>query len=704
MSDGLRLDGGGDTLILGVRGGRPYLDYWGPELPLGEALDPRLLERAVPHGMLDAGEALDLFPQSGHGFTGQPAIEFSRPNGGFISQMAFDRSEAVADGVRLILVDPLAGVEVELKVTLDAGTAVVGFQTLVRSVSSQPLRLEWVSPIALTTPHDELMTFAGRWGREFTTHRQRLAAGAWSSASRTGRTSHHAPPFLIVGEPGFSERTGEVLGLHLAWSGDHRLICERTRDGRIQVQAGELFWPGEVVLARGETYETPWLYAVRSQTGLQGLTDRFQAFVRDHVLAGRLTAKPRPIHFNTWEAVYFRHDLEELKALASLAAEVGAERFVLDDGWFRGRDHDRAGLGDWTPDIRKYPNGLTPLADHVRSLGLEFGLWVEPEMANGDSDLLRAHPDWVLGKPSRRQPLGRGQYVLDLTRPEVSENIFGQLDTLLSENPIDYLKWDMNRDLTHPASGGRPASRAQVKAVYALLDRVRAAHPGVEIESCASGGGRADYEILRRTDRIWTSDCNDPIERQSIQDAFSIFFPPEVMGSHVGPADSHTTARSASLDLRAHTSLFGHMGIEADLREFDAKDLAALKAALALHKDLRGLLHGGRRLRQVAPDPGAVAFMVLGERAALASLAQLETPRFGVTPNLRLQGLNPELRYAVKLLNPPKRPAATMKVAPAFVTGEKIEATGQAIATVGIPMPVLRAGEIAIVQLTACET
>ena len=202
-----------------------------------------------------------------------------------------------------------------------------------------------------------------------------------------------------------------------------------------------------------------------------------------------LRGRPCLVHFNTWEAIYFDHDEARLRELADLAASVGVERFVLDDGWFRNRIDDRRGLGDWTPDPIKYPDGLGPLIAHVRNLGMSFGLWVEPEMANADSDLLRSHPDWIIGEPGRDQPLGRGQYVLDLSRPEVAENIFQQLDVLLRDNAIDYLKWDMNRDLTHPVSGGRWTVHRQTLAVYRLIDRVRAAHPKIQIESCASGSG-----------------------------------------------------------------------------------------------------------------------------------------------------------------------------------------------------------------------
>lgn len=696
-----RLDGGGQTLLIGFRDGRPHIAYWGAAHPLdAPPPDARLLQRAVPHGMLDAGEAFDLLPQAGHGFTGTPAVAIGRASGAFVTQMVLSHIRRRQGGLDLVLADGRAGLEAVVAVDVDAPTGVAAFRTCLRNVSDETLHLDWLAAAALELPEGEIVGFGGRWAREFAPHRFRLPAGLWASEARTGRTSHHAPPFLVAGEAGFDETHGRVLGLHFAWSGDHRLFAERLRDGRLQAQGGELFWPGEMSLAAGEAYQTPTLYAARSDTGLNGLSDRLHPFVRDRILGGRLRAKPRPVHFNTWEAVYFRHEVGALKALADVAAEVGAERFVLDDGWFRGRDDDTAGLGDWSPDPGKYPDGLGPLIDHVRACGLEFGLWVEPEMANADSDLLRAHPDWILGEPGRVQPVGRGQFVLDLTRAEVSDAVFAQLDALLTAYPIAYLKWDMNRDLTHPASRGRPASHAQTRAVYALIDRLRNAHPHVEIEACASGGGRADYAVLSRAERIWTSDCNDPIERQAIQRAVSIFFPPEVMGAHVGPADSHTTARTTRLDLRSMTALFGHMGVEADIRDFSPRERAALKAAIDLHKQLRPLLHSGRLVRQAYGDPGAMAFAVVGPGGAVVSLAQLDTPLAAVGPPLRLAGLDADAVYDVTLLNPPRRPEAAMKQIPALARGETVRASGLWIAEAGLPTPILRAGEIAIFHLS----
>jgi alpha-galactosidase len=682
----LRLDGGSDTLLIAL-GPSPRLAYWGPRL--AEDVGPDEVEalggRTVPGGMLDGGEVFDLFPEAARGFTGQPALEFHRPDGAFLSQLAVVETRPIADGHEIRLADPLAGMEVRLSVTLDPASGVVGFRSRLTNTAEAPMTVDWMVPVALPLDHDEVMVFDGRWAREFQTVRQRLGTGLLVKDNRTGRTSHHAPPFAVVGASGFSHEAGELVGIHLGWSGNHRLLVERLRDGRLQAQAGELFLPGEMILGPGETYETPALYAARSSCGLNGLSDRFHPFVRERILGGRLTARPRPVTFNTWEAVYFRHDLAELTALADLAAEVGAERFVLDDGWFEGRDDDSSSLGDWRPDPRKYPEGLGPLIDHVRGLGLEFGLWVEPEMANADSKLLRAHPDWTLHAPGRAQPLGRRQYVLDLTRPEVADDIFAQLDTLLRDHPIGYLKWDMNRDLTHAMSAGRPAAHRQTLATYALIDRLRAAHPAVEIESCASGGGRADFEILRRAERIWTSDCNDPFDRQRIQRGFSVFFPPEVMGAHVGAAASHTTGRRSSLTMRAMTALFGHMGIEADVRDFSEVDRRRLAEAIALHKRLRPLLHQGRTLRLELADPAAVAFIVVGEDEAAVSLAQLDTPAQALPSPLRLPGLVAEARYRVTLLNPSRR-----------LAGTPVTTRGALLARIGLPAPALRAGEIAV--------
>ncbi len=696
----VRLSGGGQSLIFAFESGLARLVWWGAELSAMEAeAAVRLADRGIPQGMLDAGEALSLHPCAAQGFTGFPALEIRRDDGTFLADPRVTGVRGGADAVEWRAMDRLAGLDLSVKVTLDAATGVAAFKTRVENTGGSTLCLDWVASAALPLDEDEALMFDGRWAGEMRPVRARLTTGTWLKDNRTGRTSHHAPPFAVVGAPGFGEDEGEVLGLHLAWSGSTRLVLERLRDGRLQAQAGELFLPGEMTLAPGEAYETPTLYAARSDRGLNGLSARLHPFVRDVIMGGRLAARPRPVTFNTWEAVYFRHDLDELKALADRAAALGVERFVLDDGWFAGRHDDTTSLGDWRPDPAKYPEGLSPLIDHVRALGMEFGLWVEPEMANPASELLAAHPDWSLKVAGREQPLGRGQYVLDLTRAEVSDAIFAQIDSLLRAHPIAYLKWDMNRDLTHAASAGRPAVHAQTQAVYALIDRLRATHPGVEIESCASGGGRADYEILKRTDRIWTSDNNDPFVRQALQRAFTIFFPPGVMGAHVPAAINPITGGRSGMALRAATALFGHMGIEADPRRFSLGESERLAWMIALHKRHRRRLNSGRLIRLPHPDPGASALMATDSEGALVCFTQL-APSMTATPApLKLSGLDEAATYLVLRIDPPSRPSAMMKRSPPLAEGAPATASGRVLVRQGLPLPVLRVGGVALYEL-----
>ena len=676
--------------------GAPELVAWGPEQI--DAVDPVLCsERAVAHGMLDAGEVLSLLPEPSAGFTGAPGLLLNRAGVQLATQLVLASAEAEAGQALFVLRDETQDVRVDLHFALGDQGVLQAFAELINEGGSE-LSVERLA-LSLPCPHDELLAFGGRWAGEFAGSRLRVGAGAYVQENRTGRTSHHAPPFLLVGEPGFGETQGEVLALHLAWSGDSRLAVERLRDGRLHVQAGELLAGGEVVLKPGERHRTPVLHAARSSSGLNGVSDRLHAHVRQQVMGGRLTGRPRPVRLNTWEACYFDHDLQALRELADLAAEAGVERFVLDDGWFLNRSDATRGLGDWTPDPGKFPDGLAPLIDHVHARGMSFGLWVEPEMANADTELLRAQPDWVLGRVD--QPLGRDQYWLDLSRPEVFEHVAAALDRLLRESAIDALKWDCNRDVSDASSHGRPAGHRQVQAAYALMDRVRAAHPAVEIEACASGGGRADYAMLERADRLWTSDNNDPVDRQAIQRAFSIFFPPEVMGAHIGPDPSHITGRSSTLAFRAATALFGQLGLELDLRNLSAEERLELSKWIALHKRLRPLLHGGRVQRLPAGDLGRTAFAVVGEREALVSVAQTDSPRYAVPEPVRLAGLDPGQRFRVTALRMPPNSAAAARATGPLVRGETLVANGAWLGAAGLQLPVLRAGECLILHMEA---
>jgi alpha-galactosidase len=335
-----------------------------------------------------------------------------------------------------------------------------------------------------------------------------------------------------------------------------------------------------VALGPGEEYATPPLLATYSGDGLDGLSDAYHRFVRDRPSHPRT---PRPVVLNTWEAVYFDHRPDRLGELAEVAARLGVERFVLDDGWFGGRRSDAAGLGDWWVATEVWPEGLGPLIRRVRSLGMEFGLWVEPEGVNPDSDLFRAHPDWVLGPPGRLPMPWRQQQVLDLANADCFGFILQRLEELLSSHDIAFLKWDHNRDLVEAGHAGRPGVHAQTLAAYRLLDQLRRRHPTVEIESCASGGGRVDLGILARTDRVWASDTNDALERQHIQRWTQLLLPPELVGTHVGPPRSHTTGRTHDLAFRVATALFGHVGFAWEMAWARAREQQALALAIACY-------------------------------------------------------------------------------------------------------------------------
>jgi len=677
----------------------PSLVYWGPrQNPLPDPADmARLAQRAVPHGGLDLGEPGDLFPEAGRGSMGFSALCACRGGVEIVTQSRLvDISCPSERAAAFHLEDAQAGVSVILSVE-GHSSGVVRMSASVRNHFQEPLSVLWLAPAAIPLEGEEVATFSGRWAREFTPARTRLASGALVQENRTGRTSHHAPPFWVIGEPGFGEAHGVVLGLHLAWSGNHRGFAERLRDGALRFQAGERLQPGEVDLPQNGAYETPDLFLARSETGLGGLSDRLHPFVRAEILDGR-TAKGPKVHLNTWEALYFNHTPDDLEALAVRAAALGVERFVLDDGWFKGRDTDAAGLGDWTPDPRKYPEGLQPLAARVRSLGMSFGVWVEPEMVSPAADLARARPDWILQAPGRVQPLGRGQMVLNLSNAAASDFVFSALDTLLRETGADYLKWDMNRDLVHAQADGAPMVRRQTRALYALIDRVRQRHPSVDIETCASGGGRVDYEILRRTDRIWASDCNDPFDRIAIQRALSIFLPPEILGSHVGPGEAHTTGRRTPLDLRAAVALFGSFGVETDVRRLNAADFDALKGWIERYKAVRTLLAAARTVRLETADPDLLCHMLVGEHTCLVLAVQTAAPRFSVPERLRLREL-PKGVWTARRWDVPGPWGRRMKIAPSLALGAPMVLPSDVLSRAGLPMPVLSTGGFIVFQL-----
>lgn len=658
FSAAYRLDGANVTLVVVVIAGTPAVRYWGPRLPDDLALDE--LSALAARAEANASPAVEapraLTPLAGQGFPGRPGLAAHRGGLDWASFALLVDVEQAADRLVLASRDEAHGLELihDLQISGDVLVATTGL--INRSVEA--LQVDHLAAPIIPLPGfvREIIGFEGRWSGEFQLQRHQLSMGTWLRENRRGRTSHDAFPGLLAIERDANEARGLAYGFHLGWSGNHRLSVETLADGRRSVAMEALYLPGEIALAPGEGLETPAIYATVSDAGMGAVSRQFHAYLRARPEHQRLRVKLRPVHYNSWEAVYFDHDTAKLMALAERAAAVGVERFVLDDGWFGSRRSDCAGLGDWqvSPDV--YPDGLGPLIEKVRSLGMEFGLWVEPEMVNPDSDLHSAHPEWVLSTPPAPQIPFRHQLVLDFGRAEVRERMYRDVAVLLEEYPISYLKWDMNRDLSQPGGAdGRAGATAHVEGLYEVLDKLRAAFPAVEIESCASGGGRADFGVLARTDRVWTSDSNDALDRLAIQRGFSHFLPAELMGAHVGPTRCHITGRWLSMPLRVATALFGHMGIEADLRELDAQETSDLAAGVALHKAHRTLIHSGE-LHRIDAAEGVNAFALVAEDGgeALVSYTMVTEQRGYFAEPVRLTGLDPAADYELKVVWPPR--------------------------------------------------
>jgi len=689
--------------------GVPVLVHWGSAL--GELTDEALAglvsahRPGVPHSAFDRVRRTGLLPDHGRGFTGTPALEGHRVGGSagaatplltaWKAQLRDDPHGDVA--AVLSAVDDEAGWSVAVDLELSSA-GLVRIRTSVTNVGEGTLHVTAVRNALPVGAHaTELLDLTGRWCKERSPQRHPWVQGTHRRDGRHGRTGHDATLLIVAGAPGFGFSAGEVWGVHTAWSGNHSSYAERTPEGDCLLGGGELLAPGEVALEPGETYRSPWLLASWSDTGLDAMSHRLHAHLRDH---SPRTRTERPVVANTWEAVYFDHSSSRLTALADVAAAVGVERFVLDDGWFRGRRNDRAGLGDWTVDPAVWPEGLGPLIEHVRGVGMGFGLWVEPEMINLDSDTARAHPERVLRGRASLPPEWRSQQVLDLQDEGAYAELRDSLLTLLEEYDIAYLKWDHNRDLTDATHDGTPAVHGQTQVLYRLLDELRTAHPEVEIESCSSGGGRVDAEILSRSDRIWPSDTIDPLERQHLQRWTSLLVPPELMGSHVGGPVAHTTGRSHRLGYRAATSLLYSFGIEWDLTGLDPATLDALARWVALHKRVRPLIATGTLVHPDHPDP---AVMVTGIVAADRSeawyvIATVATPATQHPAPLRLSGLDPDQAYRLtdETVAAPSDDYTGADLTPWWAADDGQVVPGRALATVGVTLPVL-APECALV-------
>ena len=714
--DLVHLSAAGVSVVLDTRGRQlPAVGYWGPalgNLPDCELADLALAAAPQPIGFsVDSGVRVSLLPEQSAGWLGFPGLAGHRDGRAWssaftVTGIRLERRDTDADAVVVAAHDEAADLDLRLELELhDSG--VLRTRAHLTSTSDGTYWLDHLT-LLLPVPEQttELLDFTGHHLRERSPQRTAFSHGLRVRENRTGRTGYDAAHVLCAGTTGFANRSGQVWGVHTAFSGNARTLAERTFHGRSCLGGGELLLPGEVGLSNGQTYTTPWLYASTGE-GLDELAGRFHAYLRSRP---QHPASPRPVVVNTWEAVYFDHDLARLTELARAAAEVGAERFVLDDGWFGSRRDDTSGLGDWEVSAQVWPDGLGPLIDVVCGLGMQFGLWVEPEMISPDSDLARAHPDWIMAAGDRTSPPARSQQALDLANPDAFAHLLGRLDTLLRTYPIGYLKWDHNRDLVdagHPASG-RAGVHDQTLALYRLLDEVRARHPRVEIESCSSGGGRVDLEVLQRTDRVWASDCIDAHELVGIKRWTSLLIPLELIGSHIGAPRAHSTMRELPLDFRAGTALFGHLGVEWDLTRAAPQERTRLAEWVSLYKQVRGLLHTGVLVHGDLPDPAyELTGVVAADRsAALYAIIATATSASYPPGNVALPGLDPDQVYHVRPQAPGDAAAGNATAWGAALpwwSPEGVRLSGRALGTAGLRLPVLYPDCVVLLTATAVD-
>ncbi|MDO5630893.1 MAG: alpha-galactosidase [Paracoccus sp. (in: a-proteobacteria)] len=671
-----RVDSGAQTLVLVSGGGMARCAYWGPRLPEDEDLAAltTAAEGGVSGGMLDALPPLTLCPEARHSFPGPPGLVAYDASGPV--EPDWRLTEARHQGDTLHLTHQADGLALEFRLAPRPHGMIVVTAHL---RSEHPVSLHYLSlTLPVPAPLDQITTFSGRWLREFQPVTMPLR-GTQMTDARTGRSGHEHVPHVILSAPGTTHTDGTAHAIHYAWSGGHRMIAAELPDGRRMIQIGDT--AGSERLPATD-FATAEIWLMRGDEGLNSINIAMQRTIRDRLPPAR---QPRPVHYNSWEAVYFRHDPFELTDIARRAAALGAERFVLDDGWFGRRDDDTTSLGDWQINPSKYPQGFGPLIEQIHALGMSFGLWIEPEMISEDSDLFRAHPDWVLGP--KDQIRGRNQFHLDMARQDVRAHIFARLDALLTDWPIDYLKWDHNRLPPFPDT-------AQTRGAYALLDRLRAAHPGVEIESCASGGGRIDGGILTRCARVWLSDSNDAVERLRIQHD-AAFLPACATGSHVGPRICHSSGRILPMTLRAWVAAQRHMGFEMDPRELTEDEAATLHRITAWWKANRGWMMAGDIWRlDTAPETVAEMQIAADGARFIVFAASLATAAPILPTPLRLTGLNPAARYRLTLIERPSgHPRARTAICDAPVT-----LSGAALMAQGVALPPAFPQTIAVIE------
>jgi alpha-galactosidase len=657
-----RLDGGGVTYAFGVNdAGELQPVYWGQALSLQDRLAAarRMPEAASFDSM--ATTTPKEFAGWGGGLYTEPALKVTFPDGNRDLVLHYVSHTINRDALTVTVKDEERAVVVELRYTIDPATGIVGRSAAIENKTAAPIMIEAAAAATWNLPRGtdySLRYLTGRWAGEWRLEKQALLPGEVVLQSKRGSTGHQNNPWFAIerGEHQ-DEESGDVWFGALAWSGSWRITVEQDQLQQIRVTGGFNPFDFGYKLLPGKELETPVFYGGYSHAGIGEASRILHRFELTKILPQAPTPRPRPVIYNSWEATEFRVDMPGQSALADKAASIGVERFIMDDGWFGQRKDDHAGLGDWYVNKEKFPDGLKPLIDHVHSQGMDFGLWVEPEMVNPDSDLYRKHPEWVLNFPGRPRTEQRNQLVLNLARKDVRDYVYGFLDDLLAHNEIAFLKWDYNRNWSEPGwPAVAPDEQKEVyveytRNLFGILAELRKKYPNVEIESCSGGGGRVDLGILGYTDEVWPSDNTDPFDRLSIQDGFTYAYTPGVMMAWVTDSPSWANNRSTTVAYRFLSSMQGGLGVGANLNKWNDADFATAKELIAAYKGIRETVQHGSLYRLVSPRNGSeqsVTESVSTDKKQAALFAFLHSSTMGYPyPRVFLRGLDAKTTYKV---------------------------------------------------------
>jgi alpha-galactosidase len=661
-----RIDAADMSYVLGINEKKQVQTlYWGKRLSAAETF-------AAPHS--DPG--LSAFDSSinttrldfvawGGGLYVEPDLKVTFPDGNRDLVLQYVSHTIEGDHLTILLRDISRDVYVRLEYQADAGTGVLRRSAQVQNRTSAPLVVEQIASGTWNLPRGSdyrLRYLTGRWAGEWNLREQLIQPGKTLLESRRGSTGEQNNPWFAIDQNGANDQDqGDVWFGALGWSGSWQISIEQDEAQQIRVTGGPNTFDFGYRLAPGEHLQSPDLYGGYSHDGIGGASRLLHRFELSSIVPHATNPKLRPVLYNSWEATEFRVDEAGQEALAEKAASIGVERFVVDDGWFGQRSSDHAGLGDWYVNPVKFPHGLKPLIDKVHSLGMDFGLWVEPEMVNPDSDLYRKHPDWVLNFTGRPRSEGRNQLMLNLARPDVREYVFQFLDKLLNENDIAFLKWDYNRNWSEP---GWPAVAPEdqkrvyvdyVQNLYSILAQLRAKHPRVEIESCSGGGSRVDLGVMRYADQVWPSDNTDAFDRLLIQDGFTYAYAPGVMMAWVTDSPSWVNQRTLSLEYRFLSSMQGSLGIGANLNNWKPGDFATAKKMVEQYKQIREIVQRGSLYRLISPQNGSehsVTESVSNDQDSAVIFAFLHSSQMLYPfPRIYLRGLKPDTMYRIAALD-----------------------------------------------------